>query len=544
MIWNKWTLFSIILFLVAVVFGQGPMYLIMLTVAQVVYVPLTLQMIMKKNDWFTRFYTYFSIPAYLSVILLHLTDPSAWDVYLAAIYLLFTFIVAIYGMNRFLTRGFIHFEEFSIDIALVFLSIGGMWYFAHITNIDTGFSPIITWLTAIHFHYAAFLLPVFVGLLCRIYKPKFYSLAAGILLISLILLAIGITFSVWLEWVSVVFYMIGIYMIIFYTWRAPFEHRLQKMFILISFSSLGVTILLSFLYAFGRLSNYFSIGIPFMLQSHGILNCVLFALFGLIGWLLTVPTEKTKKWTFPISQISGSIVIGEKILPKIKSDSPRSYKGLVDEMNIYEPHIDISTLSPGIRDFYENTLDYGLFAEVKWKGWFKPFAAIYRLMSSVVQQINLPLSNKRIEMTGDILKIKEELDGRRSPRAWVRKMNENVTFIAIYSWYETKGRTFMNIALPLPWSSMIGILEVNQIGQDLQLSSKKSEANSDAGIYLTWNKRILALPIEETFHVKETEDGTLYAEHLMWIFSIPFLKINYAIHHRDKLIKKAELVRL
>ncbi len=240
---------------------------------------------------------------------------------LAAIYLLFTFIVAFYGISRFLTRGFIHFEEFSIDIALVFLSIGGMWYFAHITNIDTGFSPIITWLTAIHFHYAAFLLPIFVGLLGRIYKPKFYPLAAGILLISLMLLAIGITFSVWIEWVSVVFYMIGIYMMIFITWRAPFAHRLQKGLILLSFGSLGVTILFSFLYAFGRLSNYFSVSINFMLQFHGFLNCVLFALIGLIGWSISVPPVKTKKWAFPISQIRGNMVIGEKILPEIK-DAP------------------------------------------------------------------------------------------------------------------------------------------------------------------------------------------------------------------------------
>lgn len=532
MTWNKWLPFSIILFLVAVIFGQGPLYLLMLTVAQVVYVPLTLQMIKKKNDWFTRFYTYFSIPAYVSVVLLHITEPSSWDAFLAAIYLLFTLIVAFYGMNRFLTRGFIRFEEFSIDIALVFLSIGGMWYFAHITNIDTGFSPIITWLTAVHFHYAAFLLPVFNGLLGRIYKPKLYSFAACILIISLILLAIGITFSVWIEWISVVFYMIGIYMMIFYTCRAPFTRRLQKMFIVLSFGSLGVTILFSFLYAFGRLTNFISIGIPFMLQTHGFLNCVVFALFGLIGWLISVPTENTTTWTFPISEIRGSIIIGEKVLSKIQCDS-KPHKGLVDDMNIYEPHINTSTLSPMIRDFYENTMDYQLFAEVQWKGWFKPFAYLYRLISSVVQQINLPLSKKRIEMTGDVLKIKEELDSRKSPRAWVRKIHEKVTFIAIYSWHKTNDRTYMNIALPLPWSSMIGILEVNQMGHVLHLSSKKSEANSDAGIYLVWNNRILALPIEETFYVKEREDGTLYAKHQMWIFSVPFLKIKYAIYHRD-----------
>ncbi len=204
----------------------------------------------------------------------------------------------------------------------------------------------------------------------------------------------------------------------------------------------------------------------------------------------------------------------------------------------------LNTLAPGIRDFYENTLDYRLYAEVQWKAWFKPFAAIYRLISSFVQQINLPLSSKRIEMTGDIVKINEDLDGRSNPRAWVRKINKKVTFIALYSWHQTKDRTYMNIALPLPWSSMIGILELNQIGNELQLSSKKQKEHSDAGIYLAWNKHLLALPIEETFHVKETEDGRLYAEHHMWIFSIPFLKITYHIDHRDlKQLSKRHLAQ-
>lgn len=534
MFWNKWTLISIGLFLVAVFFGQDELFLLMLTVAQVAYVPLTLRMIMKRKDWFSRCYPYFVIPASFSVILLHITNPSGWGYLFAAIYLLFTCVIAFYGISRFISRGFIHFEEFSIDLALVYLSIGGMWFFAHITKIDTGFSPMITWLTAIHFHYAAFLLPIFVGLLGRIYKPKLYPIATSILLISLMLLAIGITFSVWIEWVSVVLYMIGIYMMIYITWRAPFVNRLQKGLILVSFGSLGVTIIFSFLYAIGRLTNQFSVSIGFMLQFHGFLNCVLFALVGFIGWSIFVPPAKTKKWTFPISQIRGNIVIGKKILPKIRDvRNSSSCKGLVDEMSIYEPYIDTSSLSPIIRDFYENTLDYRLYAEIRWSTWFKPFATIYRLVSSFVQQINLPLSSKRIEMTGDILNINKDLDGRMHPRAWIRNINKKVTFIALYSWHQTGNRTYMNIALPLPWSSMIGILELNQIDKDLQLSSKKQDVHSDAGIYLAWNKHLLTLPIEETFHVKEMEDGSLFAEHQMWIFSIPFLKINYHIEHRE-----------
>ena len=32
-------------------------------------------------------------------------------------------------------------EEFAIDVGLVYISLGGAWYFAYVTGIDTGFSP-------------------------------------------------------------------------------------------------------------------------------------------------------------------------------------------------------------------------------------------------------------------------------------------------------------------------------------------------------------------------------------------------------------------
>ena len=61
-------------------------------------------------------------------------------------------------MKRFLQRGFTNTAEVMIDIGLLYMAMGGAWFFAHINGIATGFSPIITWLTAIHFHYSAFLL--------------------------------------------------------------------------------------------------------------------------------------------------------------------------------------------------------------------------------------------------------------------------------------------------------------------------------------------------------------------------------------------------
>ena len=115
----------------------------------------------------------------------------------------------------------------------------------------------------------------------------------------------------------------------------------------------------------------------------------------------------------------------------------------------------------------------GLFATVKWHTWFKPFAFIYTFVSRKMDKLICHYKSKKIEMTGDIYSIREDLDGRDNVRAWMRKIADDTAFVALYSTHENKGRSYMNIALPLPFSSMIGILELNQIGNELQLTSKK-----------------------------------------------------------------------
>lgn len=241
-----------------------------------------------------------------------------------------------------------------------------------------------------------------------------------------------------------------------------------------------------------------------------------------------------KEESFPVSKIKGSMTVGEEMLETYK-DSSSFYKGLVNDMSIYQGDIDFSTLSPTIRDFYEKTSQYRLFAKVKWHTWFKPFSAIYRLFSRKVRQINLPLSSSEVEMTGDIIPVQEGLDGRNQPRAWVRKVDGEVCFVAIYSSHRTSGKTYMNIALPLPGATMTGVLKIEQFGEHLSLSSIKRHASQgDQGIYLSTRKgRLYKLPLHEQFIVEELHRGVLRAKHQMWIFGLPFLTIQYMIYHED-----------
>ena len=104
-----------------------------------------------------------------------------------------------------------------------------------------------------------------------------------------------------------------------------------------------------------------------------------------------------------------------------------------------------------------------------------------------------------------------------------------------YLQHKTADRTVYEYRPTLAFFTMTGILELNQIDDALQLTSKKlSSPDSDAGIYLTVRENhLFKLPIEEDFIVREMADGSLRAQHKMWLFACPFLTIEYWIEHNN-----------
>jgi hypothetical protein len=88
----------------------------------------------------------------------------------------------------------------------------------------------------------------------------------------------------------------------------------------------------------------------------------------------------------------------------------------------------------------------------------------------------------------------------------------------------------MNIALPLPYSNMTGILKLCNDTNQLMITSKLRERRKgDEGIYLHTRFFTIRLPLAETFIIKEGPDQMLTANHRMWIFGVEFLEIDYEI---------------
>ncbi|MFJ7666345.1 hypothetical protein ACIQXI_04515 [Lysinibacillus sp. NPDC097195] len=246
----------------------------------------------------------------------------------------------------------------------------------------------------------------------------------------------------------------------------------------------------------------------------------MFGFVGVLAWGIEVPPSRHQPFTFPVSQIRGKLrTIGEP------------HTGLVDALQDF---VDTQNLPLAIPHFYEHTNDYRLYASVQWQTWFKPFAFVYQSISRKMQQLNLPFSSKRVNMDGIIVKVDESLDGRYAPRAWIRKIEEQTTFVAIYSQHTSAQTTYMNIALPLPFTTMIGILYVYEKDGTLHITSSQL---GDAGIYLALKNYVWRLPLNEHFTITATSETTLSAIHTMRIFGLPFLRIDYEIEQKQFEIK-------
>ena len=77
---RKFVLIHFLLFIVIASFSKDPWPFLMLTIAQIVYVPIALRFVLQRGDWLSKYYFYFAIPAYVSIAIIQLFSPE-WAVY-------------------------------------------------------------------------------------------------------------------------------------------------------------------------------------------------------------------------------------------------------------------------------------------------------------------------------------------------------------------------------------------------------------------------------------------------------------------------------
>jgi hypothetical protein len=482
--------------------------------------------------WILLLYPFAAFGAMLSLLFDQWIYSLLWFV--------FTGIVALYGLIRLAERGYRPIEETSIDMGMIYLFLGGFWLFSYVADLKVMYFPkFIILLTAIHFHYSAFIIPIFIGFLGRktVSNRTLYSATTLVVIISPMLIAIGIAYSRMIEFLAVLIYVVAMYLYGVFVFKTTFQRKIAKILVSFSATILILTISFSLIYAYGRVEETVTISFNRMIFIHGVVNAVGVILPGLIGWIMESTTPSYAYYGVPRSSVFGTGKIGDTFLKQNQLIASKSYPGLVDKMEIYSSkYFEAKELSILIIDFYENTRNYQLRAKCEWSTWFKPFAFIYKKLSRKIQQLNLPISHEWQVMHGDIIGVTSESEGRGNVRTWIRKDEKGETiFVALYSHHVHAGETFMNIALPLPFSNLTGILKpLNNKNKLVLTSVSRKDRKGDEGIYLVTSFLTLRLPLSERFIVKEKDSSMLTANHQMWIFGLKFLEIDYEIEKTNR----------
>ncbi|HZS03903.1 MAG TPA: YndJ family protein [Blastocatellia bacterium] len=171
----------------------------LLLLSPMVLVPLGLRLVVSADSkgiegrlW--KWASMLQLPAALA-LLVAFALPIGWRAAALSLpWLVVTVMISLGGLVRASRRGSGPLEELSIDAGLIYLAVGGVWaVLARSGARPLGFDPVIVLLTAIHFHYAGFLLPLVTGMAGRRLKSGIARIAALAVIAGVPLTAVGIT---------------------------------------------------------------------------------------------------------------------------------------------------------------------------------------------------------------------------------------------------------------------------------------------------------------------------------------------------------------
>lgn len=223
--------------------------------------------------------------------------PGLWALLLAIPWVAVTALFATVGFGRMLRDAWARpLDRLATDVGLGFLVIGGLWLLVDRSGLrPMQFAPEIIALTAAHFHFAGFLLPLFAGQVLR-QMPESRFAARGLVgtVLGVPAVAVGITVSQLggtpaIEAAAACgLALAGMTIGILHVRWALDERQatmLVRTLVAVSGASLFFAMILSISYA---ARNYVTmlpwLGLPQMRAVHGTLIAFGFALCGALGW--------------------------------------------------------------------------------------------------------------------------------------------------------------------------------------------------------------------------------------------------------------------
>ena len=272
----------------------------MLLLASFVVVPLGLGLAAsddpRSRPWPWRMAVRLRLPAAMALAASFAVPAGGVAVSLALPWLATTVLVALHGLWR-LWRGPRATPEVCLDAGLIYLAVGGAWtVIARAGLRPLGFPDLIVLLTAVHFHYAGFALPVLAGLVARtLGGPTAVAACLGVI-VGVPLVAVGITDAQLapgilpprlLELVASAItaasaILVGLLQIRL-AGRAGSPILARALMATSGLALLGPMVLAG-LYALGSFEGVARIEIATMLRYHGAVNALGFAVPGLLSW--------------------------------------------------------------------------------------------------------------------------------------------------------------------------------------------------------------------------------------------------------------------
>ncbi|MFB1064316.1 YndJ family transporter [Natrinema sp. H-ect4] len=205
--------------------------------------------------------------------------------------------IALCGLGRLTARGGGPLPELAIDAGLLYVPVAATFLCMHAAGVSLRFAPIIVLLTGVHFHYAGFALPLVVGLTGRILTGddgtfpaaitgRATAAATVVIVVGILLIAVGITFSPLVEAVAVIAFTIAVAGFAIRLLRdvVPAVARLPGLLLAVAALSICWTMALALAFASASLPGTPSlITIPEMIRWHGSVNAFGFALPALLA---------------------------------------------------------------------------------------------------------------------------------------------------------------------------------------------------------------------------------------------------------------------
>ncbi|PRO65992.1 YndJ family transporter [Alkalicoccus urumqiensis] len=224
------------------------------------------------------------------------TLDNYWiSVLCAAVWLVYTGLIAMMGAVRIWNRRIYPAEEMIIDIGLLFTAVGGMWLLLSEAGIHRllPYSEITIQLTAVHYHYSAVVVTILTGAFGRFLfaqtgktGPLYRFLAIGTAVGSP-LIALGVVQGPPLEVVYVTIYStILLWMSVWWFILLPRMPLRARWFIGTASVTLFISIGVTMLYAIGMVTETQFVTLDMMFYWHGAVNSLGFSLFGVVGWYL------------------------------------------------------------------------------------------------------------------------------------------------------------------------------------------------------------------------------------------------------------------